>query len=49
MEPKYDPIASKATGGSYDVYTVNNNDLQNVINDQLTDFKNTQLGSYYYN
>lgn len=49
MSPKYDPIASKATGGRYDVYSVNKNDLNKVVSDQLDDFKNTQLGSYYYN
>ena len=49
MSPKYDAEASKATGGRYDVYSVSNKDLQRVINDQLPDFKNTQLGAYYYN
>ena len=49
MSPKYDPIASKATGGRYDVYSVNKSDLNKVVSDQLNDFKNTQLGSYYYN
>ena len=48
MQPKYDATASKATGGRYDIYSVSNKDLNRVVGDQLNDFKNTQLGAYYY-
>ena len=48
MQPKYDAVASKATGGRQDVYTVSNNDLFKVASQQLDSFKNSQLGAYYY-
>ena len=48
MQPKYDAVASRATGGRQDVYTVSNNDLFKVASQQLDSFKNSQLGAYYY-
>lgn len=48
MQPKYDAVASRATGGRQDIYTVSNNDLSKVASQQLDSFKNSQLGAYYY-